>query len=96
MNIELLEQRLSELGEPSYRASQVWKWTAGGAAGYNAMSNLPLTLRAALEADVPFSTLMVEQEQQARDGTVKTLFRTLDGHPVEAVLMRYRDGRRSV
>ena len=35
-------------------------------------------------------------EQQARDGTVKTLFLTHDGHPVEAVLMRYRDGRRSI
>src|SRR5207302_3229081 len=32
----------------------------------------------------------------SRDGTVKTLFRTEDGHPVEAVLMRFRDGRRSV
>ena len=32
----------------------------------------------------------------SRDGTVKTLFRTADGHPVEAVLMRYRDGRRSL
>ena len=47
-------------------------------------------------ADVPFSTLVAEAEQTATDGTVKTLFRTHDGHPVEAVLMRYRDGRRSV
>jgi 23S rRNA (adenine2503-C2)-methyltransferase len=45
---------------------------------------------------VQFSTLAVELESVARDGTVKTLFRTNDGHPVEAVLMRYRDGRRSV
>ena len=45
---------------------------------------------------MPFSTLTVAGEQQARDGTVKTLFRTHDGHPVEAVLMRYRDGRRSI
>jgi 23S rRNA (adenine2503-C2)-methyltransferase len=38
----------------------------------------------------------VETERESRDGTVKTLFRTGDGHPVEAVLMRYRDGRRSL
>ena len=38
----------------------------------------------------------VETEAQAKDGTVKALFRTRDGHPVEAVLMRYRDGRRSI
>ncbi len=64
--------------------------------GYEAMTNLPRSLRDSLTADVPFSTLAAETEQQARDGTVKTLFRTADGHPVEAVLMRYRDGRRSV
>ena len=60
------------------------------------MTTLPRTLRAALERDVPFSTLEVVTERQSRDGTVKTLFRTHDGHPVEAVLMRYRDGRRSL
>jgi 23S rRNA (adenine2503-C2)-methyltransferase len=60
------------------------------------MSNLPAALRAELAERVPFSTLAVESERQARDGTVKVLFRTEDGHPVEAVLMRYRDGRRSL
>jgi 23S rRNA (adenine2503-C2)-methyltransferase len=60
------------------------------------MTNVPAAVRDELERTVPFSTLAVEQEQRARDGTVKTLFRTEDGHPVEAVLMRYRDGRRSV
>jgi 23S rRNA (adenine2503-C2)-methyltransferase len=60
------------------------------------MSNLPRALRDALADEVPFSTLTVEDEAVAKDGTVKALFRTADGHPVEAVLMRYRDGRRSV
>ena len=60
------------------------------------MTNVPARLRGALHEEVPFSTLTVVDEAQARDGTVKTLFRTHDGHPVEAVLMRYRDGRRSV
>ena len=96
MDLTLLEARLVELDEPSYRKAQVWGWVARGAAGYEAMTNLPLGLRTTLEATVPFSTLVVEAEQQARDGTVKTLFRTHDGHPVEAVLMRYRDGRHSV
>jgi 23S rRNA (adenine2503-C2)-methyltransferase len=45
---------------------------------------------------VPFSTLALEREAHSRDGTVKALFRTGDGRPVEAVLMRYRDGRRSL
>jgi 23S rRNA (adenine2503-C2)-methyltransferase len=96
MDLKRLEERLGELGEPAYRARQVWAWASGGASGYEAMTNLPLGLRAALAVDVPFSTLTAEAEQYAPDGTVKTLFRTHDGHPVEAVLMRYRDGRRSV
>jgi len=45
---------------------------------------------------VPFSTLEPVREATASDGTVKTLFHTHDGRPVEAVLMRYRDGRRSI
>src|SRR5947208_3223346 len=60
------------------------------------MTNLPRALREELASAVPFTTLAVEAERESRDGTVKTLFRTADGHPVEAVLMRYRDGRRSL
>jgi 23S rRNA (adenine2503-C2)-methyltransferase len=93
---DLLETTLAERGEPAYRTRQVWEWTARGASGYAVMTNVPAGLREALDEAVPFSTLTVEQEAHARDGTVKALFRTHDGHPVEAVLMRYRDGRRSV
>ena len=53
-------------------------------------------MRATLVESVPFSTLEVATERESKDGTAKTLFRTADGHPVEAVLMRYRDGRRSL
>ena len=96
MDLPLLEQTLRDRGEPAFRARQVWEWTARGASGYDAMTNLSLALRAELASAVPFSTLSVETERESRDGTVKTLFRTSDGHPVEAVLMRYRDGRRSL
>ena len=96
MDVARLEEYLRARGEPAYRAAQVWSWAARGAAGYDEMTNLPGELRRALAQDVPFSTLTVEHEAEARDGTVKTLFRTADGHPVEAVLMRYRDGRRSL
>jgi 23S rRNA (adenine2503-C2)-methyltransferase len=60
------------------------------------MTNLPAALRARLEERVPFSSLELQHEARSRDGTVKALFRTMEGHPVEAVLMRYRDGRHSV
>jgi 23S rRNA (adenine2503-C2)-methyltransferase len=96
MDLAVLERTLRERGEPAFRARQVWEWTARGATGYDAMTNLPRALREELASAVPFSTLDVEAERESRDGTVKTLFRTADGHPVEAVLMRYRDGRHSL
>jgi len=94
VDLAQLEHELQD--EPAYRIRQVWEWAARGAAGYEAMTNLPAALRVRLTEHVPFSTLSVEQESLAKDGTVKALFRTRDGHPVEAVLMRYRDGRRSI
>jgi 23S rRNA (adenine2503-C2)-methyltransferase len=93
---DLLTTYLAERGEPAYRARQVWDWAAAGAAGYDAMTNVPAGLRAELTEHVPFSTLEVVHEAESRDGTVKTLFHTTDGKSVEAVLMRYRDGRRSI
>jgi 23S rRNA (adenine2503-C2)-methyltransferase len=94
VNLELLDHALAD--EPAYRRQQVWEWTARGAASYAEMTNLPAVLRAELEERVPFSSLELVHEARSRDGTVKALFRTGEGHPIEAVLMRYRDGRRSV
>jgi 23S rRNA (adenine2503-C2)-methyltransferase len=96
VELALLHDVLAAAGEPDYRAAQVWEWTARGVDSYAAMTNVPGPLRERLAAEVPFSTLLVELEEHARDGTVKALFRTSDDHPVEAVLMRYRDGRRSL
>jgi 23S rRNA (adenine2503-C2)-methyltransferase len=96
MDLELLSERLKAAGQPSFRARQVWAWTARGAASYGEMTDLPTALRARLANEVPFSSLTLEHEAHARDGTVKALFRTHDGRPVEAVLMRYKDDRRSL
>ena len=96
MDLSLLDDRLADLGEPRFRARQIWAWTARGARAYEEMTDLPAALRERLADEVPFSTLSLEREAQARDGTVKALFGTHDGRPVEAVLMRYKDGRRSL
>jgi 23S rRNA (adenine2503-C2)-methyltransferase len=96
VNRALLAERLTARGEPTYRAEQIWRWSAAGAASYEEMTNLPKDLRAALADEVPFSTLSLAAGAESRDGTLKALFHTQDGHPVEAVLMRYRDGRRSL
>jgi 23S rRNA (adenine2503-C2)-methyltransferase len=93
---QLLTAALTDLGEPDYRAKQVWRWLASGVTGYDAMTDLPQSLRIQLAERVPFSSLTVVDEAHASDGTVKVLLNTADGRPVEAVLMRYRDGRRSL
>jgi 23S rRNA (adenine2503-C2)-methyltransferase len=91
-----LQEVLAESGEPAYRAGQVWEWVARGAGSYGEMTNVPAPLRERLAASVPLSSLGLETEAKSDDGTVKALFQTSDGRPLEAVLMRYRDGRRSV
>jgi 23S rRNA (adenine2503-C2)-methyltransferase len=91
MDLQQLDQTLADRGEPSFRAHQVWAWAARGAAGYAEMTNLPAALREALECQLPFSTLSLREQAISRDGTVKALFDTADGRPLEAVLMRYRD-----
>jgi 23S rRNA (adenine2503-C2)-methyltransferase len=96
VDLALLDRTLAEAGQPAFRARQVWEWAARGAAGYEDMTNLPVALRERLSEEVPFSSLTVVHQAESRDGTVKTLFHTHDGRAIEAVLMRYRDGRRSI
>jgi 23S rRNA (adenine2503-C2)-methyltransferase len=96
VDLDLLQQTLTEAGQPSYRLKQVWSWAALGASGYQEMTDLPQGLRDLLSERVPFSTLTVEHEAHAKDGTIKVLLKTHDGRAIEAVLMRYRDGRNSL
>ena len=96
MDLELLQRTVAELHQPSYRTRQVWRWAAQGADGYAAMTDLPLELRSALRERVPFSSLTVRHQAHASDGTVKALMDTADRRPLEAVMMSYRDNRRSL
>ncbi len=96
MDVALLERTLAELNEPPYRTRQVLRWAFSGTEGFEQMTDLPARLRTELDSRVPYSTLRVERESRARDGTLKVLATTGDGRPIESVLMRYRDGRTSV
>jgi 23S rRNA (adenine2503-C2)-methyltransferase len=96
VDLDLLQRALRERGERDYRTRQIWRWAAQGAGGYEAMTDVPARLRSSLPQLVPFSTLELVHEAHARDGTVKALFHSADGRSVEAVLMVYRDGRRSL
>src|SRR6266850_2452279 len=94
VNLDLVSEVLAD--EPAYRSRQVWEWAVRGASSYAEMTNLPLRSRELLEERVPFSALRLVHQATSVDGTVKALFHTAEGHPIEAVLMRFRDGRRSV
>jgi 23S rRNA (adenine2503-C2)-methyltransferase len=103
MDLQLLNDTLAAHGEPAFRARQVWRWAAAGARSFEEMTDLPAALREQLAHEMPFSSIELQHEARSRDGTVKALFATADGRPLEAVLMRYRDppggrggGRRSV
>jgi 23S rRNA (adenine2503-C2)-methyltransferase len=96
MDFDRLDSVLAENGQPAFRAKQIWDWAARGARSYAEMTNLPEALRERLEAEVPLSSLTLDGEAHSVDGTEKALFATEDGRPIETVLMRYRDGRRSL
>lgn len=96
VDLALLDSTLADLGQPAFRAKQVWSWTARGAASYDEMTDLPAAVRGELTERVPFSTLEVERESRSQDGTLKVLLSTHDNRKIEAVLMRYKDGRGSV
>ncbi|MEO7197612.1 MAG: 23S rRNA (adenine(2503)-C(2))-methyltransferase RlmN, partial [Solirubrobacterales bacterium] len=91
-----LQTVLAERGEPAFRGHQIWEWAARGARSYEEMTNLPVELREVLAAELPLSSLTLDREARSKDGTRKALFGTTDGRPIEAVLMSYRDGRRSL
>ena len=96
MDLQLLDKTIADHGEPGFRARQVWAWAAKGVSGYGEMTNIPAALRDALAAELPFSSLTLREQAESSDGTLKALFATADGRPLEAVLMRFRDGRRSI
>ena len=89
---EEIETYLASLGEPRYRAKQIFDWCRRGTP-IPEMSNLPAALRKRLDETCEWRLPTVEVKQtSALDGTVKYLFRLLDGNCVESVLMRYRHG----
>ncbi len=86
---------VTELGEPSYRAEQVWQWLYKRCASdYQEMTNLPKSFRDKLSEQLPFPSPRIAATQESSDGnTVKVLFRLSDGIFIETVLMRYSKRR---
>ena len=88
-----LADLLKTMGQPAFRAKQVFTWLHRGIRSFDEMTDLPKTLRAALAEEYPLYTPQaVRRQESARDGTVKYLWRLSDGNCVETVLMRYHYG----
>lgn len=94
---EQLTGLITGWGLPRYRADQIWEWLyQHKASSFDAMRNLPQTLREKLAANTRISGLETERELHSSDGdTRKTLFRLTDGQLIETVLMEYAGVRRT-
>jgi len=87
----VIEQTIAELGEPPFRARQVYEaLTRGLETEFAAITTLPRRLREELASRLrPVTLDAVETRVSRRGDARKTLFVTADGHPVEAVLMTH-------
>lgn len=84
---------LKEMGQPAFRAKQVYTWLHRGVRTYDEMTNLPQALRQQLAENYPICPPEVVRKQESlRDGTIKYLWKLSDGNCVETVLMRYNYG----
>ena len=93
MTLPEMTAYFKELGQPSFRAKQVYSWLHKGVRSYEEMTNIPQALREKLQQTDPlFAPKPVRRQQSQLDGTIKYLWQLADGNCVETVLMRYRYG----
>ncbi len=93
MTQEELGTLFRDLGQPAFRAKQVFTWLHRGVTSFEEMTDLPKDLRAKLAEHCVISYPTVERKQvSAQDGTIKYLWRLMDGNCVETVFMRYQHG----
>ena len=93
MTLPELSALLKEMGQPAFRAKQLYGWLHRGVRSYEEMTNLPGALRAELAEKYPIhAPTVVRRQESQKDGTIKYLWQLSDGNCVETVLMRYHYG----
>lgn len=93
LEFDELQAFLKELGEPKFRAGQIFEWLHKGAESYDDMTNISKATRAKLSETTYVSTLKIREKYVSKlDGTVKYLFELPDGNCIESVVMRYHHG----
>ncbi len=84
---------LAELGEPKYRAKQIFQWLARGVESFDEMTDVSKKLRETLKREFFITKLkMLRKQVSSIDGTIKYLWELPDGNAVETVVMQYRHG----
>ncbi len=83
-----LQLFFEEINQPAFRAKQVYQWLwQKSSLQFEAMTNLPIAVRASLEAHFDIPALSIHYRQDSKDGTVKLRFELCDGNKVEGVLI---------
>ncbi len=93
MTMAEMQAAFSELGQPTFRAKQVFTWLHRGAASFEEMTNLSKPLRETLAARYYITQPRIARKQVSKlDGTIKYLWQLGDGNCVESVVMQYHHG----
>lgn len=88
LNLEELSAYFATIGEKKFRTKQVYEWIwKKNAQSFEDMSDVSKELRGRLTEEFSFPSLTVDATQFSNDGTVKSRFRTFDGHMIEGVLI---------
>ena len=93
MTLPEISAVLKALGQPAFRAKQLFSWLHKGVRSFDEMTNIPQSLRDTLAKEYPICAPEVVRKQESqKDGTIKYLWKLSDGNCVETVLMRYHYG----
>lgn len=93
MNLEAVTNLLVDLGQPKFRALQLFKWLQSGVDGFDEMTNIPISLRNKLDEISYIATVKALRKYVSQiDGTVKYVYELYDGELIESVLMKYEHG----
>ena len=94
MNLTELQEEILLLGEPKYRAKQIYTWLSlNGVQSFDEMTNISKSLREKLSDNYEIYSCTIEKKLvSVYDNTVKYLFRLHDGEYIESVVMKYKYG----
>ena len=96
LTLSELQTEFAALGQPAYRARQVFEWMwKNGAKGFEDMTNVPAALRQLLSEKFTYHSLKLDARQHSADGTIKSRYKLHDGYHIESVLIPVIEDRRA-